>query len=109
MHIFGVRFPRFVDDNPIRRDLTDPSVSHDSCRGRTEQSERIEKAFGAEFLQHSDQHVRQGRESEQAVLPIAEEQENESAGPHNRIEQGEQVGPKDVREAPARSARSDVG
>ena len=87
---------QIVDDNPIGGDLTDPAVSHDSCRGRTEKSERIEKAFGAEFLQHSDQHVRQGRESEQAVLPIAEEQENESAGPHNRIEQGEQVGPKDV-------------
>ena len=93
----------------IGRDLADLAIAKDSRRRRAEKGEGVEKAFSAELLEHPYQHVREGGETEQAVLPIAEEQEHYRTSADDRIEQGEQVGAKDMPEAPTGSRREGIG
>ncbi len=92
-----------VEHHRVGRNFADLARAQDSCRGCAQKGGRVEKVFGTELLEHPDQHVCQCGYSEQAVLPTTEEQEHDRASADDRIEQGEQVGTKNVPEAPTRS------
>ena len=83
--------------------LPHDAVAHDARPRRVQNREPVERPLRAVLLNDPDQHVAQEHDAEERVLAFAEQEDEHERGSEDRVEPGEHIGPKDLRDRPARA------